>query len=53
MTQQTEPEAESSAFRLYDTATRSVRPFEPVVPGGVDLPLRAHGPGRSASGAHP
>ena len=37
MSQPTEPEAESSAFRLYDTATRSVRPFEPVVPGKVSI----------------
>jgi cysteinyl-tRNA synthetase len=37
VSQPTEPEAESSAFRLYDTATRSVRPFEPVVPGTVSI----------------
>jgi cysteinyl-tRNA synthetase len=37
VSQPTEPEAESSAFRLYDTATRSVRPFEPVVPGKVSI----------------
>lgn len=37
MTQQTEPDAAASAFRLYDTATRSVRPFEPVMPGRVSI----------------
>ena len=37
MTQQTEPEATSRAFRLYDTATQSVRPFEPVVPDRVSI----------------
>ena len=37
MTQQTEPDAGASAFRLYDTATRSVRPFEPVIPGRVSI----------------
>ena len=37
MTQQTEPDAGASAFRLYDTATRSVRPFEPVMPGRVSI----------------
>jgi cysteinyl-tRNA synthetase len=35
--QRTEPEATSSAFRLYDTATQSVRPFEPVVPDRVSI----------------
>jgi cysteinyl-tRNA synthetase len=29
--------ANPGAFRLYDTATRSVRPFEPVVPGRVSI----------------
>jgi len=37
VTQQTEPDAAASAFRLYDTATRSVRPFEPVMPGRVSI----------------
>ena len=37
MTQQTEPDAAASAFRLYDTATRSVRAFEPVMPGRVSI----------------
>jgi cysteinyl-tRNA synthetase len=37
VTQQTEPEATSSAFRLYDTATRSVRPLQPVEPGRVSI----------------
>ncbi len=37
MTQRTEPEATSSAFRLYDTATQSVRPFEPIVPDRVSI----------------
>ena len=37
MTQQTESDAGVSAFRLYDTATRSIRPFEPVVPGRVSI----------------
>jgi cysteinyl-tRNA synthetase len=37
VTQRTEPEATSSAFRLHDTATQSVRPFEPVVPGRVSI----------------
>ena len=37
MTQQTESDAGVSAFRLYDTATRSVRPFEPVMPGRVSI----------------
>ena len=37
MSQQTEPDAGASAFRLYDTATRSVRPFEPVMPGQVSI----------------
>ena len=29
--------ADAGAFRLYDTATRSVRDFEPVVPGKVSI----------------
>jgi cysteinyl-tRNA synthetase len=29
--------AEAGAFRLYDTATRSVRAFDPVVPGRVSI----------------
>ena len=37
MTQQVEPGAVSDAFRLYDTATQSVRPFQPVVPGRVSI----------------
>jgi cysteinyl-tRNA synthetase len=37
VTQRTEPEATSSAFRLYDTATQSVRRFEPVVPERVSI----------------
>jgi cysteinyl-tRNA synthetase len=37
VTQQVEPGARSEAFRLYDTATQSVRPFEPVVPGRVSI----------------
>ena len=37
MTPQIEPDAGASAFRLYDTATRSIRPFEPVVPGRVSI----------------
>ena len=37
MSQQTEPDAGANAFRLYDTATRSVRPFEPVMPGLVSI----------------
>ena len=54
VTQQTEPDATSSAFRLYDTATRSVRPFEPVCARpGVDLPLRTHGAVWSAFGTYP
>ena len=36
MTRQAQPGA-ASAFRLYDTATQSVRPFEPVVPGRVSI----------------
>ena len=31
------PEGTATAFRLYDTATRSVRDFEPVVPGQVSI----------------
>ncbi|MFL6065057.1 MAG: cysteine--tRNA ligase [Friedmanniella sp.] len=31
------PEGAPSAFRLYDTATRAVRPFEPVLPGQVSI----------------
>jgi len=34
---QAQPGAASDAFRLYDTATQSVRPFEPVVPGRVSI----------------
>jgi cysteinyl-tRNA synthetase len=37
VTQHAEPGAGSNAFRLYDTATQSVRPFEPVVPGRVSI----------------
>ena len=37
MTQPTEPGVTSDAFRLYDTATQSVRAFEPVVPGRVSI----------------
>jgi cysteinyl-tRNA synthetase len=37
VTQRTQPGAASDAFRLYDTATQSVRPFEPVVPGRVSI----------------
>ena len=37
MTQQAEPGAATEAFRLYDTATQSVRPFQPVVPGRVSI----------------
>ena len=37
MTQQAQPGAASDAFRLYDTATQSVRLFEPVVPGRVSI----------------
>ena len=29
--------AEAGAFRLYDTATRSVRDFDPLVPGQVSI----------------
>jgi cysteinyl-tRNA synthetase len=37
VTQRTQPDAASDAFRLYDTATQSVRLFEPVVPGRVSI----------------
>jgi cysteinyl-tRNA synthetase len=37
VTQQARPGAQSDAFRLYDTATQSVRLFEPVVPGKVSI----------------
>lgn len=37
MTRQAQPGAASGAFRLYDTATQSVRLFEPVVPGRVSI----------------
>jgi cysteinyl-tRNA synthetase len=37
VTQPTEPGVTSGAFRLYDTATQSVRNFEPVVPGRVSI----------------
>ena len=37
MTQPTEPGVTSDAFRLYDTATQSVRNLEPVVPGRVSI----------------
>jgi cysteinyl-tRNA synthetase len=37
VTQHAEPGARTDAFRLYDTATQSVRPFEPVVPGQVSI----------------
>ena len=37
MTRQAQPGAASDAFRLYDTATQSVRHFEPVVPGRVSI----------------
>ena len=37
MTQPTEPGVTSDAFRLYDSATQSVRAFEPVVPGRVSI----------------
>jgi cysteinyl-tRNA synthetase len=37
VTQHAEPGARTDAFRLYDTATQSVRPFEPVVPGRVSI----------------
>ena len=36
MTRQAQPGA-AGAFRLYDTATQSVRPFEPVVLGRVSI----------------
>jgi cysteinyl-tRNA synthetase len=36
VTRQAQPGA-AGAFRLYDTATQSVRPFEPVVPGRVSI----------------
>ena len=36
MTRQAQPGV-AGAFRLYDTATQSVRPFEPVVPGRVSI----------------
>jgi cysteinyl-tRNA synthetase len=36
VTRQTESDA-AGAFRLYDTATRSVRAFEPAVPGRVSI----------------
>ena len=35
--QHVEPGATSDAFRLHDTATQSVRPFQPVVPGRVSI----------------
>jgi cysteinyl-tRNA synthetase len=37
VTQPTEPGVTPEAFRLYDTATQSVRNFEPVVPGRVSI----------------
>jgi cysteinyl-tRNA synthetase len=37
VTRQAQPGAASGAFRLYDTATQSVRLFEPVVPGRVSI----------------
>jgi cysteinyl-tRNA synthetase len=37
VTQPTEPGVTSDAFRLYDTATQSVRNLEPVVPGRVSI----------------
>jgi cysteinyl-tRNA synthetase len=37
VTQPTVPGATSDAFRLYDTATQSVRNFEPVIPGRVSI----------------
>jgi cysteinyl-tRNA synthetase len=37
VTQHAEPSASSDGFRLYDTATQSVRTFEPVVPGRVSI----------------
>jgi len=37
VTRQAQPGAASDAFRLYDTATQSVRHFEPVVPGRVSI----------------
>jgi len=37
VTQPTEPGVTSDAFRLYDSATQSVRAFEPVVPGRVSI----------------
>ena len=37
MTQQARPGAQSDVFRLYDTATQSVRLFEPVAPGKVSI----------------
>jgi cysteinyl-tRNA synthetase len=37
VTQHPEPGTNSDAFRLYDTATQSLRPFEPVVPGRVSI----------------
>ena len=37
MTQHAEPGARTDAFRLYDTATQSVRLLEPVVSGRVSI----------------
>jgi cysteinyl-tRNA synthetase len=37
VTQPTEPGVTLDAFRLYDTATQSVRNLEPVVPGRVSI----------------
>ena len=37
MTHQAGPDASSAAFRLYDTATQSVRTFEPMIPGRVSI----------------
>jgi len=37
VTRQAQPGAASDAFRLYDTATQSVRHFEPVVSGRVSI----------------
>jgi cysteinyl-tRNA synthetase len=37
VTQPTKPGVRLDAFRLYDTATQSVRSFEPVVPGRVSI----------------
>jgi cysteinyl-tRNA synthetase len=37
VTQHAEPGAKIDAFRLYDTATQSVRPLAPVVPGRVSI----------------